>query len=408
MRSIKEMVTAYADLVISSGVALYQGQSLLIKTPVESYWFAQALAERAYEKGAALVRIDIDDLRLLKKRIESQDEEALTTLPDYHKTSDYEMIVKDWAFIRIDNTESRHQLVGADATKLAAYKHALSSAGKLLSATRMRHEIPWCVICVPGEVWAKDVLGPEGSVEELWSVVGPILKLDKSDPIKAWEEQSNLLKERSAKLDALNIRALNFKSKTADLRVGLPKAHLWVGGGDTLPSGRHFLPNIPTEEIFTTPDYLNVSGVVTTTRPVSVLDTIVKDVTLTFEEGRVVECKAKVGQDVMDRFLAIDEGAKYLGEVALVDESSPIAQSKRVFGSILYDENASCHLALGAGYPSTLKGSEALTNEKLLNAAGCNTSAVHTDFMVGSSDLTITAETPQGEVAIMEGGLFVI
>lgn len=408
MKSIRQMVKEYADLVVSSGVALYAGQSLLIRTPLESYWFAQALAERAYEKGAALVKIELDDLHLLKKRLEHQEERHLSDLPYYQKVVDYEMIVKDWAYIRIDNTENRHQLVGADANKLALYKSALSRAGKLLSAKRMRHEIPWCVICVPGEVWAKDVLGKEGTVEELWNIVGPILKLDHANPIEAWEKQSNLLKERSAKLDALNIRALNFKSKTANLRVGLPEAHLWVGGGDTLPSGRHFLPNIPTEEIFTTPDYLDVNGMVTTTRPVSVLDTIVEGVTLTFKEGRVVDCHAEVGQEVMNRFLEIDKGARYLGEVALVDESSPIAKSKRVFGSILYDENASCHLALGAGYPSTLKGSEALTNEELLNRAGCNTSAVHTDFMVGSADLTITAETPTGEVAIMEGGLFVI
>lgn len=407
MKSIPQMVKEYADLVISSGVALYKGQSLMIRTSLESYWFAQELAARGYEKGAALVKIEIDDLQLLKKRLEWQDEESLTTLPDYYKMVDYEMMAKDWAYIRIDNTENRHQLVGADPAKLALHKKALSSAGKLLSGKRMRHEIPWCVICVPGEVWAKDVLGREGTVEELWSIVGPILKLDHANPIEAWEEQSNLLKERSAKLDALNIRALKFKSKTADLRVGLAPTHRWVGGGDTLPSGTHFLPNIPTEEIFTTPDYLNVSGVVTTTRPVSVLDTIVEGVTLTFEKGKVVECHAKVGQEVMERFLAIDEGARFLGEVALVDESSPIAKSKRVFGSILYDENASCHLALGAGYPSALKGGGAL-NEKELAQAGCNLSAVHTDFMVGSPDLTIVAETPTGEVAIMEKGLFII
>jgi len=408
VKSIEQMAFDYAQLVIGAGVALYEGQSLLIVAPVESYWFAQLLAEVAYDKGAQLVKIELDDLRLLKRRTERQNEAMLSELPDYTKAIDYEMIVKDWAYIRIDNTESRYQLKGADATKLAAYKRARSQASRHLNDARMRHEHPWCVICVPGEVWAKEVLGQEGTVEELWHLLAPILKLDQKDPIVAWQNQAALLKARSAKLDSLGITSVHFKSKTADLTVGLAASHKWVGGGDKLPSGVPFLPNIPTEEVFTTPDYLKTSGSIITTRATSLLDTMVSKVKLTFDNGKVVACDAGRDQAIMERFLAIDEGASYLGEIALVDESSPIARSGKVFGSILYDENASCHLALGAGYPSALKNSQELTSEKLLNRAGCNTSRVHSDFMVGSDDLVITAETYRGSVTIMADGHFVI
>jgi aminopeptidase len=180
-----------------------------------------------------------------------------------------------------------------------------------------------------------------------------------------------------------------------------------LGGGDPLPNGNWFLPNIPTEEVFTTPDFTTANGFVATTRPVSVMDSLVEDVVLTFAHGKVVACTARVGQQIMDRFLQMDAGASLLGEVALVDEDSPIALSGKIFGSILFDENASCHLALGAGYPSCLRDSVKLTSEKHLREAGCNTSLVHTDFMIGSEDMRITAKTRDGRfVTIMENGRF--
>ena len=169
------------------------------------------------------------------------------------------------------------------------------------------------------------------------------------------------------------------------------------------------MANIPTEEIFTTPHRLSAEGYVVTTRPVSVMDSRVEHVRLEFKEGKVVACTAERGQDVMDRFLAVDEGARYLGEVALVGEDSPIARSNCIFNSILYDENASCHLALGAGYPSCLANAHELSTEEKLLEAGCNRSLVHTDFMVGSADMDIDAKTVDGEViAIMRKGMFVI
>lgn len=409
MGTIGAMTKDYANLIVTTGVALYPGQCLQIKTGADTYWFAQEIAASAYEHGATLVRIDIDDLKLARKRLDCQDTAQLEVVPDYARMVDFEMMAKDWAYVRIDNTEDREYLADADAKKLSAYKAALGKSGMIYQRSRMRHEHPWCVVCAPGPKWARSVLGPQATVEEFWEVLAPILKLDQDDPARAWKEHAATLQRRGDRLNALQIRQLHFTGTGTDLVIGFTEQHRWMGGGDPLPNGNWFMANIPTEEIFTTPHRLSAEGYVVTTRPVSVMDSRVEHVRLEFKEGKVVACTAERGQDVMDRFLAVDEGARYLGEVALVGEDSPIARSNRIFNSILYDENASCHLALGAGYPSCLANAHELSTEEKLLEAGCNRSLVHTDFMVGSADMDIDAKTVDGEViAIMRKGMFVI
>ena len=409
MKTIGQMIEDYARLIVHTGVGLYGGQCLQIKTGAENYWFAQKIAEIAYGCGALLVDIRIDDLKLVRKRIDAQNPEQLTVVPDYVKLVDYEMMAKDWAYIRIDNTEDRQWLEDADAEKLSAYKGGIGKSGTLYRQSRMRNEHPWCVVCAPGPIWAKSVLGPEATVEEFWSVLAPILRLDAHDPAAAWKQHAQKLSERSLFLNNLKISTLHFISAKTDLTIGFTEAHRWMGGGDPLPNGSWFMANIPTEEVFTTPDRLFVEGHVATTRPVSVMDSLVEDVELEFKDGKVVSCKARIGQQIMDRYLDTDEGARYLGEVALVGEDSPIARSNKIFHSILFDENASCHLALGAGYPSCLANAEQLSTDEKLLEVGCNNSLVHTDFMIGSADMAITASTRTGEqVQIMRNGKFVI
>ena len=408
MKSIEQMAKEYADLIVTVGVNLYKGQSLLIKCAAENYNFARLIALSAYDKGAALVKIDIDDLSLLKKRLEVQNEKELKVVTDYSKIIDYEMMVKDWAYIRIDNTEDRHHLIDVDANKLSIYRSTLSENHTLYMQSRMRHENAWCVVCSPGPVWAKSILGESGTEEQLWHLLAPILKLDKEDPTQAWLEHNKVLKQRCNTLNQFKIKQLHFKSSKTDLTIGLAAVSRWKGGGDTLPRGANFMANIPTEEVFTTPNRFDVNGYVTTTRPVSVMESRVEDLKLTFKGGKVVDFKAAVGNSIMESFFSIDEGASYLGEVALVDENSPIAKSKQIFNSILYDENASCHLALGAGYPFCLENFEQYNEDELIKI-GCNRSLVHTDFMIGSSDLDIEATTEDGKnIVIMQKGNFVI
>jgi aminopeptidase len=233
------MEKEYAKLVIKVGVALKEGQPLFIKTPYESYPFAQLLGEVAYDQGASLVKIELDDLKLLNKRIANQTAQQLKEIPSYQKNIDYEMMVKDWAYIRIDNTENRHFLEGVDAEKLTSYSSALRENSKEYALNRMRNESSWCVICAPGEKWAKDVLGEDGTVNELWDVLKPILKLDQKDVIESWEKHNQMLKQRGSILNNLKIESLHFTSSKTDLTIGLIETSIWEGGGAILKDGEH-------------------------------------------------------------------------------------------------------------------------------------------------------------------------
>jgi aminopeptidase len=404
----KKTIERYADLVIRRGINLQKNKSVLIITGPGTYYFARALSKAAYRAGALHTQVLLDDLDVLSERLRCQDEQQLVANPAYMKVLDYEMCAEGWGYIRIDNTEERLDHGPLDPEK----NQILGTAKRKFSATRMdklmRHQIPWCVCCAPGPRWARQVLGEKATEDDLMEVLSPILKLDRDDPIAAWDEHDRQIKERQDKLNSLQIESLHYKSPVTDFTIGFDSHARFIGGSGKLPDSRVFFPNIPSEELFTTPDMHRAQGYITTTRPVSVLDSRTEEVRLVFKDGMVVDHSAKVGKEVMDRFFSIDEGTRRIGECALVDESNPIATSNLVFDSILYDENASCHIALGNAYPSCLTNGESLSTEQELHQAGCNTSLMHVDFMVGSKDMDIRAKTRDGkEVQLMESGLLV-
>ncbi len=401
------LLDTYADLVIRKGINLKKNASVVIMTGPGTYYFARALSKSAYRHGALYVQVLLDDLDVLATRLESQSDEQLKHSPAFIRALDYEMCAESWSYIRIDSTEDRLDHAPLHQENNQIY----GTAKREFSLTRlkktMRHELPWCVVAAPGPRWARQVLGEHATTAELLEVLKPILRLDHADPFSAWEEHSLLLKRRRERLDAMHIDSLHFKSPVTDFTIGFTEQARFLGGGGTLPDGSEFFPNLPTEEIFTTPDRMRANGYITTTRPVSVLNSRTEEVRLVFKDGKVTDYSAKVGKLVMDAFFAIDEGTRRIGECALVDESSPIAQSGLVFDSILIDENASCHIALGDGYPSCLAHGSRLTSDESLNEAGCNTSLMHVDFMVGSKDMNITARTREGmEIQIMKMGVF--
>lgn len=401
------MVNRYADLVIKKGINLQKGRGVLILTGPGTYAFARALAKSAYRHGASYVQIMLDDLDVLAERLQYQEKDELSFNPAFLKALDYEMCSEGWSYIRIDSTEDRLDHNPLDNAKY----QVLGTAKRKFSETRtkklMRHELAWCVCCAPGPRWAKQVLGEDANEDDLMEVLKPILLLDKEDPLEGWEEKKRMLQNRQAYLNSLGIDSIHFKSSKTNLIIGLRSEARFIGGGETLPDGRPFFPNLPTEEIFTTPDRLRAEGYVTTTKPVSVLDNPTEEVRLTFAGGKVVEYSARVGKEAMDAFFSIDEGTRRLGEVALVDQSSPIAASNLIFNSILLDENASCHLALGEGYPTALTNGVSLTSTEAMHQAGCNTSLMHIDFMIGSDDMNIFVHTKDGiEIQIMKEGIF--
>jgi len=407
MKSVKTMRSQYAQMIIDSGVALKKGACLRIKTGIATYEFARELATYAYSVGARYVLIAIDDMQLLKSRLLAQDEKDITYIPSYEKALDDQMIQETWSLIRIDNTDERDVLLDAPAHRLGAFSKATGAFHKELKASAMNNELTWCVVCVPSLKWAQNVLGESKSEQDMWHFLAPILHLDQEDPLAAMKHNFERTEKRAEKITALNLRSLHFTSSVTDLRVGLRENHIFTGGGDLLADGSRFYPNIPSEEVFTTPDYLLTEGYVRTTRPISVMDSRVENAFFRFREGVVVEAHAEIGDQILQQYLESDEGAKRLGEIALVDQSSPIAQANVVFDSILYDENASCHFALGAGYPTCLVLDDQQADEEELLRNGCNVSQVHTDFMFGSDDLSLTGYDAEGKAyLIMKDGSF--
>ena len=392
-----------SDLVLRIGVNLQKGEFLNIVVSPDAYYYAQNMAIKAYEMGAKYVNIRVSDLLLDKERAYYQEKEDLTFVPDFLKEYVNEGIKVGIKNVRIECRDERIGLPELDDDKYQTLNRSYRESQKPLSKMYMENHLAWCVCCAPGPKWAKAVLGEDQTEEDLADILASILHIDSPDYIQYWKEEDKKVSERIERINSLEIKSLHFESSVTDFRVGFRREAKFEGCSSITTSGLVFYPNLPTIEIFNTPDKDTAEGYITTTRPVSVMGKDTESVKLFFEKGKCIKAEAKVGQKVIDDYLAIDEGSSRLGEIALVDDSSAISQTGLVFGSILIDENASCHIALGDGYTSNLH-----IGDKDPKDYGCNESLVHTDFMVGSSDMRVTAITYSGkEILIMENGNFV-
>ncbi|MCF7946519.1 MAG: aminopeptidase [Spirochaetia bacterium] len=408
-RKNKESLKRYAQVILHKGVNLYEGQSVFIKASPSVYYFSRILAEEAYSSGAGYVYIENDDLSLLRQRVLNQTDEDLNFHPDFQKSIYRELIDEDWAFIRIENLEGFSLLADISSAKVSSLQTSLRKKMDFFFKHILADKSAWCVVCAPEETWAQRVLGKDASIQEFWDLLKPILRLDYENPLKAWEEHGSTLQARCRVLNEKNIRELHIQDDSTDLRIEIPSSARWIGGPDELPDKRQFFPNIPTEEVFTLPERNSVNGSVRITRPAAVLNRLVENAILHFTDGKVTGFTADKGEDILQEYFAIDEGAAYCGEIALVGKDSPIFQTEKTFHSTLYDENAACHLALGAGYTKCLDtGFELKTDEEKLSY-GCNVSLVHTDLMISSEKTRITAIDHAGNtISIMENGNLVI
>lgn len=409
MTKKEERQIKYARLILEAGLGFKKNMCISITAEIEAYPFARLVAKTAYEMGAKYVFIEPRDLYLQAVRTNTQSKENIGYYPEFMRAYDKERVNEKWGRISIDSTESFEALKNANAEMNLLYTRENRKATEIYHDAVINHRIPWVVVCVPGQKWAKKVLGENGTVDELWDLVAPILYLDEENPTKKWFELTKEMMARRTKFNNLHIKSLHYKAEGTDFTAGFNKKAVWKGGEQVMEDGTVFIPNLPTFEIYTAPDYKTAEGFITTKRPVNVQGDKVVNARFEFKEGRVISVKASEGQKAIESYLKIDDGTPYLGEIALVDNASPISKSKKIFTSILYDENASCHIALGSAYPDCVSGGENASTDKEKHSLGLNTSIEHTDFMVGDDTLDIVATTEDGKkVDIMKKGLFVI
>lgn len=407
----KEYLKKYCDIIIKAGVNLYEGQSLVINCGVKNFDFGLLLGQTAYENGAKFVDLNLGSDYMRKFRIDNnKNTDDLSFIPNFALTKANELLANDWATIKIDNTEEIDVLKDSDSTKFQMMAKAEHQAYAHLSKSLTSFKNVWTIAAVPGVNWAGRILNTEANKEaeeKLWEKIIPIMRLDAKDPVEAWKTHAETLVRRSKFLTDLNLDRLVFTAPGTELEVGINKTSVWRGGFTTSASGRKFIPNLPTEEVFTTPDFRRTNGRAKVTKPVKVLETQIYGIWFEFKEGKVVNFGADNNVEILEKYFKIDEGASYLGEVALVDGYSKVFESGLIFNSILYDENAACHIALGRGFGSCLSNGQELTSNEELKKGGCNYSLVHTDFMIGSPEINVKGYTQTGEeVAIITNGKF--
>jgi len=400
---LQQQLEAYGQLAVKVALNLQPGQRLIILEPLgsgvsfEAAPLVRHIAASAYRAGAPLVEVVWGDEALLLTRFAHAPHESLKEFSAWLPTALTEHVEAGHAVLSIYANDpdllknEPPEVVGALQTGTS---RAMQPFRELIS----RNQTNWAVIAAAGSRWAAKVFPdsrPDEQVGRLWDEINRLCRLDRHDPVAAWQQHIDELAARADFLNRQHYDALRYSGPGTELTVGLPAAHVWVSGHTMSRSGIQFTANLPTEEVFTIPHKDRVDGTVRSTKPLSYGGTLIEDFSLRFSEGRVVDLKASHGETVLRQMVETDAGAGRLGEIALVPHSSPVSQSGRLFYNTLFDENAATHVALGAAYKFTLRGAESMDQEAFAQAGG-NQSVVHVDFMIGSADLDIDGVRENG------------
>jgi aminopeptidase len=410
IEDLAPQISRYADLIVRKGVAVQPGQEVVVQVPVERADFARLLVERAYAAGAGHVTVMWRDDAMTRLEYENVELSYFQHAPEWKVTLLNSMAEKGAAFIFIDGDDPS-ALKGIDPAKPAAASKATNAECRTYREGMDFGRNAWTAAGVPVAAWARQVF-PDVSEDEaiyrLWKAILETARSAGDDPQQAWEEHNAAFSKKKRFLNDYAFDRLHYTSKNGtDLTLGLNPGHVWEGGSGRTVGGTVFFPNIPTEEVFTTPNRMRADGIVYSALPLAHAGQIVRDFWLRFENGAVVDYDAAQGKDVLRHILETDENAVRLGECALISKNTPIRETGILFYDTLYDENASCHLALGIGFPECIEGGFDMDREALLEH-GVNQSATHVDFMIGSDDLNVTGITAEGEeVPIFVNGQWV-
>ncbi len=409
MKNHQKELEKYADLAVNVGINLKPNEGLIIGGNVSGLPLAREIMKKAYAAGAKHVEFMLGDDEMVLARYENAKDYVFENYPEWKVNMLIAMYEDNYhhLFISAPNPELLKDIPGDTVAKdQKTASMAMAPAMKY----RMTGQTKWSIVAVPSPDWALSVF-PEmdvhNAIDALWEKIFDATRVSENDPVEAWKKHDMNLKKYKNYLNEKQFEKIVLKAPGTDLEIYLADEHYWMGGSKKSLGGDDFVANIPTEEVFTTPHRLKVNGTLKATKPLSLNGKLVDDFGFTFKDGQVVDFYAGKGKDVLERLMNNDDGAKYLGEIALVQDDSPISNTGILFNNTLFDENASVHLALGRAYAYAMQNGSDLTQEEL-EAKGANFSLIHVDFMVGGPEMEITAFEKDGSVVkLFESGNWV-
>ena len=406
---MEEKLREYARLLVRVGLNVYSGQNLVISAPVECADFARLCAAEAYDAGCREVIMNWHDDALTRMKYLRADDAIFDEVALWRRHFFNDYALEGAAYLAISASDPEN-LKGVDPRRLVRSQQASGKALKDFDRLQMCGGFPWCIASIPIPSWAKRVfpgVSEDEAMEKLWDAIFASVRVSgDGKAVEKWQAHLDTLHQRLEKMNALNFKSLHYtNSLGTDLKVQLPEGHIWEAGDDVTLSGRSYIANIPTEELFTSPLKTGVNGVVYSALPLAHDGNIIDKFHFVVKDGKIVEAHAEQGEETLKAAISVDEGASYFGEVALVPYDSPISNQKILFYNTLFDENAACHIAFGEAYPC-LKGGQQMTKDEL-KARGLNDSITHVDFMVGTPDLSIVGTTHDGrQVPVFVNGNF--
>ena len=394
---LNRRIDKFAELAVRTGINVQKGETLLIRADVEAADFARRCVKEAYKAGAKHVYVEYSDEVIFRETYLSAPDESFDEYPEWQSYKYTEIAKEGGSFLNIVSANP-DLLKGVDSDRISRFQKV---AGKYLKEWRtytLNDKVKWSIVAVPSTAWAKRLhpdMELEAAMEKLWVEILDCSRVTE-EPVAEWERHVSNIRNKMDALNSMDLAKLIYKSSKTDLEIGLPEGHIWQGGSAFDPKNVEFCPNIPTEEVYGMPHKEKVNGIVYSTKPLIFAGNLIDNFWIKFKDGKIVDYKAETGHESLKVLIDTDEGSLRLGEMALVPYDSPISNTDIIFYSTLFDENASCHLAIGAAYSSNIENGDSLSEEEM-DKVGMNSSIAHVDFMIGDSDLNITGIDKNGK-----------